>query len=112
MTGRDLSWIPSMVTATRILALPALWILAAQGRTRALAVALAIVISTDFVDGTIARWLDARSDFGSRLDSIADHLLTASVVIWLVWLEPEFIAENARVLVAWLGFGAATLAVG
>lgn len=112
MTKLERSQIPNIITATRIVALPVLWVLAAQGRTQILAVVLAVVISTDLVDGTLARWFDARSDLGSRLDSIADHMLTASVVIWLVWLEPEFIAENARVLLAWLALGLVTLAVG
>jgi phosphatidylglycerophosphate synthase len=106
------SQLPDLVTGSRLALLPLLWALAAAGMTHTLAIGIAIAASTDMFDGLLARALDARSDLGSRLDSIADHLLSASVLVWLFWLQPEFIAHNGRILLTWAVFGAATLGVG
>jgi CDP-diacylglycerol--glycerol-3-phosphate 3-phosphatidyltransferase len=35
---------------------------------------------TDLLDGTLARWLHQRSDFGARLDSVADLTLMAVLI--------------------------------
>lgn len=104
--------IPNLFTVARLVAIPILWALALQGRTRTVAVVLAIAIFTDFIDGQLARRLRARTDFGSHLDSIADHLLTASTVAWVFMLRPEFVAENWRILAIWGAFALVTLAVG
>lgn len=108
----DRSLIPNLITGSRLVLLPVLWWIAALGETRWLAIGIAITISTDFFDGMIARALDARSELGSRLDSIADHLLSASFLIWLVWLQPDFFSRHGRELAIWAGFGIVALAVG
>lgn len=44
-------------------------------------VGLFLVLSmTDLIDGTLARWLHQRSDFGARLDSVADLTLISVLV--------------------------------
>jgi phosphatidylglycerophosphate synthase len=106
------SALPNALTASRIAVLPLLWYFALAGATRPLAIGLALAASTDFFDGNLARILHARSELGSRLDSIADHLLSASVLVWLVLLRPEFFTRHATALIAWAIFGALTLAVG
>jgi phosphatidylglycerophosphate synthase len=106
------SILPNLLTGTRLALLPVLWILAATGYTRLLAVGVAVAVSTDILDGTLARALDARSELGSRLDSIADHLLSGSFLIWLVWLRPEFVIRHWLEIVTWVVFGAITLLVG
>jgi cardiolipin synthase len=109
--GRKLT-LPNVLTASRLVLLPVLWAIASSGAQRPLAIGIAIAVSTDALDGLIARAFDMRSDFGSRLDSIADHMLSASVLAWLVWLRPEFVARFAPWLIGWLVFSAMTLAVG
>lgn len=104
--------LPNLFTIARLVAIPILWVLALQGRTRTVAVVLAIAISTDVIDGQLARRLGVKSDLGSHLDSIADHLLTASTVVWVCMLRPEFVAENWRILVAWGALALVTLIVG
>jgi CDP-diacylglycerol--glycerol-3-phosphate 3-phosphatidyltransferase len=60
-------------------------------------VALFIVLSlSDWIDGKLARWLHQRSDFGARLDSLADAALYAGLiggVLLLSWqkLQGELI---------------------
>lgn len=46
-----------------------------------------ITAATDWLDGALARKLDATSSFGARLDPIADKLLTASSLLALAHIE-------------------------
>ncbi|RIJ17495.1 CDP-alcohol phosphatidyltransferase family protein [Henriciella mobilis] len=46
-----------------------------------------ITAATDWLDGVLARRLDAESSFGARLDPIADKLLAASSLLALSHLE-------------------------
>jgi cardiolipin synthase (CMP-forming) len=105
-------WLPTALTVARIALLPALWLLAARGETFWLGLGVAVAASTDVLDGALARALGATSPLGSRLDSIADHLLIASVAFWIAWLRPEFVAEQLPLLALWAAIGTAALAVG
>lgn len=67
---------------------------------------------TDVMDGILARRFHVASATGSRKDSIADHLLFASTLGWLVLLRPEFIREEAELLLLWLSVGVSSLVVG
>jgi phosphatidylglycerophosphate synthase len=100
------------LTLLRAAMLPLLWALSATRDPRWVGIGVALAAFTDVVDGPLARRLRATSARGSRLDSIADHLLTASVVAWLVWLRPGFVAAELPLLVGWLLLGALTLLVG
>lgn len=51
-------------------------------------VGLFVVLSlSDWVDGRLARWLKQRSDFGARLDSFADSVLYAALVVGVLMLS-------------------------
>lgn len=104
--------IPNRITTLRLVALPLLWVLAAVGARPWLAAGLAIAALTDVADGIIARLSGTTTTFGSRLDSIADHLLTGSTIIWLLWLRPDFFARERVTLTAWLILGTISLLVG
>lgn len=106
------SRLPNLITATRLVLLPVLWYLALSGESRWLGVGVAVAAATDVADGVLARWLHSRSELGSRFDSLSDHLLSASVLIWLVILRPEFVARNVVALGLFALFGVFTLAVG
>jgi cardiolipin synthase (CMP-forming) len=104
--------LPNVLTATRLALIPVLWALALSGTQRELAIGIAIAVSTDVLDGLIARAFNVRTELGSRLDSIADHLLSVSVLVWLVLLKPDFAARFAPWLIALAALGVGTLAVG
>jgi phosphatidylglycerophosphate synthase len=104
--------LPDRLTLLRMLLLPLLWLLAATRDPRWVGIGVALAAFTDVVDGPLARGLRTASARGSRLDSVADHLLTASVAIWLAWLRPEFVAAELPLLGGWLLLGGATLLVG
>src|SRR5690606_13989049 len=45
-------------------------------------VSLFVVLTlSDWIDGRLARWLHQRSDFGARLDSLADAVLYTALLI-------------------------------
>lgn len=106
------SSLPNRITALRLAALPVLWTLAAFRETSWLAAGLSLAALTDVIDGIVARGSGRATTFGSRLDSVADHLLTASTVVWLLWLRPEFVARERVLLSVWVGLGALVLLVG
>lgn len=98
--------LPDRLTLLRLGALPFLWVLALFRNGVWLGVGLGLAALTDVLDGIIARRDRRVTAWGSRLDSIADHLLTASTVIWLVWLRPGFVAAELPLLATWLALAA------
>ncbi|MFC1936561.1 CDP-alcohol phosphatidyltransferase family protein [Chloroflexota bacterium] len=95
--------IPNLFTLVRLLAIPVLWVLAFKGYWVAVGVGFLLASLTDSLDGYFARRLDLVSDFGSQFDSIADHLIGPSAIIWLVMLDPGVFTNN------WLIFSIAVL---
>lgn len=89
MKGR-LRRLPNAVTLLRLAGIPVLiWLLVrAEGPTDA-AVAwwFAGIAITDFVDGKLARALDAESRFGRIMDPLVDRLVMAVGLIGLIVLD-------------------------
>ena len=102
---------PNVFTGMRLVAIPVLWALALEERTRALGFGVAFAFATDMIDGYLARRLHAETELGSRTDSLADHLLAASTVAWLFMLRREFFQAHAPLLTVWIVLALATLAV-
>ena len=108
---RHLSTLPNQITATRLAMVPVLWALAIFNRPVWLGVGVAVAGATDVLDGWLSRRWHQTSEFGSRLDSVADHLLAISVTLWLVLLRPFFFREQKWALIAWSAFALMVLAV-
>lgn len=105
--------ISDRLTLIRLASTPILWIVAAVLRDPFwLGIGAAVAAFTDVLDGPIARRSHRTTARGSRLDSIADHLLTASIALWVVWLRPAFVAEHHPLLAAWAILGVAAIVVG
>ena len=86
-TARRLHWLPNALTVARLVALPVIvWMLTqASGDTDALAAwTFAAVAITDFIDGRLARALDAETTFGRLADPFVDRLLVAVGLIGLI----------------------------
>ena len=76
---------PNHVTAIRFLLLPLLvWLLVQERRGPALAV-FVIAVSTDFIDGAMARRRDQITNVGIVLDPVADKLVVGSTLALLGW---------------------------
>jgi cardiolipin synthase (CMP-forming) len=72
MIKKELLTIPNILTFYRIITFPVILWLAVSGFERLFAIMLIINLLTDVLDGLLARLLHQQSEFGARLDSIAD----------------------------------------
>ena len=71
--------VPNVLSLARIVSIPAFCWLAANERTRLWGIFLfAVIVSTDWVDGYIARKTDQVSELGRILDPVADRLAIAA----------------------------------
>lgn len=86
--------IPNMITASRLVGTGGLVVLAIAGNAPAFAILFLVLALTDWVDGRLARWLHQRSDWGARLDSMADALLFAALLFGVLRLKNEQILAN------------------
>jgi CDP-diacylglycerol--glycerol-3-phosphate 3-phosphatidyltransferase len=90
----QLKLIPNQLTALRLLLTPALWLLALLDQPRLVGGGLLLALLTDVLDGWLARRLRQTSAFGAAFDSLADKVITCSVVGWLALLRPELFREH------------------
>ncbi len=87
--------IPNLLSASRIVFLPLLFILLYNGHYYPFLVGYILLGSTDFFDGLIARRLKMVSHFGKELDSLADLLFYISSAFFLYRLQPDAVAANS-----------------
>jgi CDP-diacylglycerol--glycerol-3-phosphate 3-phosphatidyltransferase len=55
---------------------------------------------TDLIDGKLAIWLNQRTTFGARFDSIADAAMYGALLFGCVWLKGAVLAAEAPWIVA------------
>lgn len=94
----DSGWLtlPNAVSVVRLLLIPVFVWLVVIDQIGAAGIVLAVIGSTDWVDGYLARRLDQVSEVGKLLDPLADRIAVAvAVVVGLI----------AGVLPWWLGWG-------
>jgi cardiolipin synthase len=104
--------VPNALSAFRILLIPAFVVLLADEDTRLAGFLLAgVVLSTDWVDGVIARRTGQVTELGKLLDPLADRLAMAAAIITFAvtelipwWVAVVVLARDAVVLAAavWL----------
>jgi phosphatidylglycerophosphate synthase len=87
---------PNPLTVFRIAVLPVLWVLAFLNWQPPLALGLALAALSDVLDGRLAKKYPQFTD--GRFDSLADKLLTFSVILWLVMLKPELFRDHSALL--------------
>ena len=80
---------PNLLSGTRIALMPAVLASAVLGSKPWFVALIAASLSTDALDGFLARRLNAFSEFGRKLDSAADYvtMLTGLTGIALLWPE-------------------------
>ena len=99
--------LPNLLSASRIILLPGLFLLLHYGYDYLFLIAYILVGSTDCFDGIAARKLNQVSHFGKELDSLADLFFYISSAYFLNYLVPEVIAANSIYLIVFfslLGF--------
>ena len=77
--------VPSLVTALRLVAIPAIGILWLRGMRPAAIGLYGFVVLSDAVDGWLARRLDAVTRFGGFFDAITDIVVILSLLALLAW---------------------------
>ena len=74
--------IPNIVSFTRLAAIPVFWwLLLGADNIAAATILFALIATTDWIDGFLARRLGQVSKLGKALDPVADRLMIASAVI-------------------------------
>lgn len=88
-----MSHIPNLLTVMRILLIPVFVLLFVEGTYFAAIIIFMISVSTDFLDGYLAKKYNLTSDLGRVLDPLADKLTIISIliVLILVGVIPEII---------------------
>jgi CDP-diacylglycerol--glycerol-3-phosphate 3-phosphatidyltransferase len=84
---KDARNLPNLLTFLRILMIPAVLVLLERGSPKACfwaAVVYAAAAITDMLDGWLARRSGLVSVLGKFLDPLADKLIVAAVLVWLV----------------------------
>lgn len=102
--------VPNLLSAIRILLIPLFVVLIAdEDRRLAGFLLLAAVVSTDWVDGYLARRTGQVTELGKLLDPIADRLALAAALVTFVatdllplWAALVILVRDAAVLVAGL----------
>jgi len=87
-------YIVNAITAYRIVAAPALVILALTGNLSVFKWLLPVSFLTDLIDGTLARKLNVTSVFGSKLDSIGDDLSFVAAAVGIFAFKFDFVKSN------------------
>ena len=107
-SSRRVLTVPNVISFSRIALIPVFFLLIVDPDTTTAGVVLfAIVIATDWVDGTIARRTGQVTELGKVLDPVADRLAIAAGIIALVirgvfpvWAAVLILARDVVVLLA------------
>ncbi len=75
--------LPNLLTLLRIFAIPVFLAMLSKHHYREALLLFAMCALTDALDGTLARWFDARTELGAFLDPFADKLLLVSAFVVL-----------------------------
>ena len=104
----QLTALPNLLTMARVLPVPAVYLCLRQGAPFYEGVALALIVvalSTDFLDGYVARRQGIKTPLGLILDPTADKLLTSSLAVMgaifkglPVWMAAVIVGKDAAVL--------------
>ena len=107
-SSRRVLTVPNVISFSRIALIPVFFLLIVDPDTTTAGVILfAVVIATDWVDGTIARRTGQVTELGKVLDPVADRLAIAAGIIALVirgvfpvWAAVLILARDVVVLLA------------
>jgi len=96
--------VPNLLSAYRLLAVPVIGWAIAGGRRDAFFILVCVSLVTDVLDGWIARRFRLETEFGARLDSLADILTSLAALVGFVTLEHTFVREHRAAFTALLVF--------
>lgn len=105
--------IPNLITIGRLVIVPLVIVMIAQGRWAAAFALFLLAGISDAVDGFIARRFDMKSEFGAYIDALADKALLVSMYVSLSifgilpgWLAIVVVSRDlmivSAIIVSWL----------
>jgi cardiolipin synthase len=108
MSSNRVLTLPNLISFARILLIPVFVVLLLNdGTERAGLLLLGFVVSTDWVDGQVARRTGQVTELGKILDPVADRLAIAAALITLVivdafplWAALLILVRDAAILIA------------
>ena len=92
--------IPNLLSLLRLALVPVLALTAAQGQKDWFLILLAVSLLSDMLDGYFARKLQQTSELGARLDSWADMLTYAAMILGIYLLWPSIFEQQKIFLLA------------
>jgi cardiolipin synthase (CMP-forming) len=92
--------IPNLLSISRIVFLPILYLFIFLEMPFAFLIAFVIIGSTDFFDGMLARRLNQVTKLGKVLDTVADIMFYISTAWFFYRLYPHYLEPNFGLLVA------------
>jgi phosphatidylglycerophosphate synthase len=95
--------IPNALSASRIVFLPVLYVLALTGMEIPFVIAYAVLGATDAFDGYIARRLNQSSEVGKVLDAWADLAMYLSTAFFMARLHMDYLRPNLTFLYVFFG---------
>jgi len=96
-------YIINSLTFYRLLSAPVLVALSIANQLYIFRWLLAFSFFTDLIDGALARHFKVTSVLGSRVDSVADDLTVAAGITGLYMFKPDFMKENAVIILVLIG---------
>jgi CDP-diacylglycerol--glycerol-3-phosphate 3-phosphatidyltransferase len=77
--------------------------LAVADRPASFVVVFLLLVFTDWIDGRLAKWLEQRTTYGARFDSVADAAMYGALLFGCVWFRADAMAAEGAWIVLALG---------
>jgi cardiolipin synthase (CMP-forming) len=90
MQKKSLINVPNILSFYRIITFPFILYFILTGRENLFAIFIIINLVTDVLDGLIARAFNLETEFGARLDSMADNFTYVLAILGLVFSSLMF----------------------
>jgi len=85
---------PNLISGARIALMPAVLLVAMAGSRRWFLILVGVSLATDVLDGFLARRLNAFTDLGRKLDSVADYVTMITGLAGIAILWPEIVRHE------------------
>lgn len=103
MNKKELLLIPNLLSLSRIVLLPVLFVFVWLDMRWTFLIAYCILGLTDTFDGIIARALKQTTELGKKLDSLGDLFFYLATAAFAWMLFPEYVIPNLVILYVLLG---------
>lgn len=103
MLKKEYITIPNILSVSRLVFLPILFVFIANDQKTAFLIAYIVLGSTDYFDGLIARKFNQKTEIGKTLDSLADLPFYISSAYFLYKLFPDYLEPNNVLLMGFFG---------